>query len=113
MARFDPNKDVLIHKVADIETKSRAPDIRVGIYQYDGGAIKVGLNRIQMRMGDISLSSLGRINPEDLNLVVLALEKAQLWLEQNPDVQVNKEEDKKAALQAKIAALQAELKEAE
>lgn len=112
MARFDPRKDVLIHKVADIETKSRAPDIRVGIYQYDGGAVKVGLNRIQMRMGDITLSSLGRINPEDLNLVVLALEKAQLWLEQNPDIQA-KEEDKKAALQAKIAALQAELKEAE
>jgi hypothetical protein len=73
---YDPEKDITIAEVAEIESEDG--NITIRVMQYNGGTPKVALNRkYYTRKGEVRTKALGRLTEADLKGLGSALSKAK------------------------------------
>jgi len=65
MAKYDPDKDVLLK---EWKSGSGKGDLIVGIHKYNGGGPKLAINRISedWKTGELIVTKSGRFNSEDI-----------------------------------------------
>jgi hypothetical protein len=75
MPAYDENKDVLVREVGAFDTE--AGQIRVGIYRYNDGPLKVGITRTGIKKnGEEWTRALGRITLDEARKLAVLLKQA-------------------------------------
>ena len=71
---YDPNKDVIL---AEKQVQVGKQAYKIGLYQYNGGEIKAGINNMYVlkTTGEVRTKSVGRMTAEELKVFVATIQE--------------------------------------
>jgi len=73
---YDNEKDICVEEIAQVPSSKEGQTIKIGMYSYNGGEQKLGLNRCYTkRDGTVSTGSIGRMTVLEAKRVTKALLK--------------------------------------
>lgn len=100
---YDPKKDELVETFAMVKTE-KDKGIAVQAFSYDGGPIRIAVQRFQKNEEGKKFYNAGRLNGNELKDVIKGLKKARAWYKENAESEEGSEEKpskKKAASKEK------------